>query len=310
MENFEELTNWALAQRKINLRFENLTYIKDWLPGYFDVRAICADSGVEIVGRSVAETDERAVGKSLIEMFERITLHRSKSKSLSGIAAHFDEDQAIINAALEAIERDAVLAHFNDGIPYKLQNLQPTDKAFGFFLDKCRERNVSVSIYRAESLFQQCEVLICVAKRSDGKGVEKYIFGFGSAQSRESAATKAILECVQNFPLLFSSRPVQAVSLTEFRSLSSWQPIHHGLLGLDPDYVRQIRHLFPDAQMDGPDFREKRPFRLDDFDVRKLKIPDILEDLRDRMSVVQVSHRDLIEYDCGFKPNSLPHFIG
>lgn len=320
MENFNELIGWALSNRhSLGLRFENMQYISEWLPGAFDIRALSARRD-GCIGRSVAHKDEVAVGTALMELIERITIAGSKSVFLSGIAAHFVRERAVLGAALEALERDAVLSHLRLNEPFYPLGLELLDRVVSNapFSDQSRKRRVAWRLHRAESLFLDCETIICTARTTMDEGKEKVIFGFGSAHGIDReyiAASKALRECIQNVPLLLGHTCDEAVSLATFRSMSSWQPIHHGLLGLDPEYAKRVSEFFPDHPISGSyQGRERREFRLEEFDIQFLELANELRELRGHISVSQVSHTDLMQYYVGLDPyggeNSLPHFIG
>jgi len=286
MEDFKGLIDWAISQRQsIKLTLQNMTYISNWLTGYHDIRAT-SDLAPGLIGRSVASRDISAVGKALMELVERITHYYSNCSSLSGCAAHFNAEAASLTAALELIERDAVLVHFTQNEPFHPENFEiliPIIKSADF-INKSKLRNIHWNLYRAESFYSNCCVMICTAKLVERNGTEKIIFGFGAAtgiNASTDAAAKALLECVQNLPILLSEVTYNSVSFNTFLSLKTVKPEHHGFLGLDGEYVKRIKHYFPTAKR--PKFRkETTKFKLSDFTFHFIGLPGVDPEKPDR----------------------------
>ena len=100
-----------LGSRPIGFRFSKVI-----------TNIIAVLGGREIIATGEANDSETAMAKSLSELIERSALlkfgSQYEAKTSNGWAAHPNRNQAQLNATLELIERDAVLAQWYTKTPF------------------------------------------------------------------------------------------------------------------------------------------------------------------------------------------------
>jgi hypothetical protein len=322
MADIGRITSWLLKnKKKFNIEIESIRSTQKYIENLADIRVSAVIGGYEVVGRSVSDTAERALAISTCEFIERLLVHELNLYPGSGVAIHHDPEIAATNAAYELIERDAVLVHFIAGIPYSRipssQDFYPAEACL--LREKLTEKQIYLEFYEARNCSENLHVVICRAKRND-----RQIFGFGSSNALTLAMTKALRETIQNLHLLIEKHNSSKTTLSRFEILKDLNPIHHGFLGLDPDYTNYIEPLFSNKPHKYSEFSKNASIRVETYSEHK-----ILQELN--LQLVKAQSEDLQKYFLGktepnkinigrfraFDPmfseqnlNRMPHFIG
>lgn len=160
------------------------------------IRSVVAHLGEnKIVVCGEAETSDLAEAKAFSELMERSALisfaKQFKAHTSNGWAAHPDEEQARLNAILELVERDAVLAQWYSSTPFLeiLQEQLPDDI----------ERWAADELSRSE--FPKLSILIstkglgpsvtCIFQNDKGHGVSAHSTKISLEESIKSAIAEA-----------------------------------------------------------------------------------------------------------------------
>jgi len=323
MADYLRVISWLLRNRKrYGIEVEEIQSTKHFLGQLHDLRVSAQLDGQEIVGRSVAESPEKALFIATCEFIERYIVHEFDLYPGSGIAIHSNPVMAATNAAYELKERDAILVHLFMGIPFKRIPLQSSEPDFGIsklnnFLES---HNTKIEIF--SSLLDRAPpfITLCRAKNSQCR----QIFGFGSDITFELSIRKSFFELIQNLPVILDMEFKTRTSLASFQSKELFQPSDHGFLALDSNYSKIIEHLFSDEPLVFDGSCQPENFTFQTF-VSKTLGSDLglhlvrarSEDLQDyfvgKTELKKINLRRISTIDPSFDHRHLqliPHFIG
>lgn len=234
MANQRKLTDWILKnQDELDLQVTELTWIKDFYPGWCDLEVTLSINDIRVTGRGADLNDEIALGKATCEAIERYVC-QSYGISSAGVAGHFDKAIAAQNAEQEFVERALLSFHISSGIPLKTvssdeiiicdENGAKTKATFNLF---------QMTPYRDLTAF-----LCLVEGVSTGAGFGG-ILGLGCNRHPGKAEQKARLECLRNVTAQQDQR-FKPLSRNEFRQIQSPTPEDRQRLLFDSSYCTQL----------------------------------------------------------------------
>ena len=245
MNSFDD---WVLKNfEKISLEIHDLSWVHDFFPELSDFSSEIKWNGRTYIGRSTREK-ESAVRVSLIEAIERAVCIGNQIETTNGVAAHFSQDRARLNARNELLERDLFLSHFITQTPFRrIGNVSvPNLRQSMNFIEKADD-SVAFFKMRPSNLGQGFLCVISGSKRWGG------IIGlsFGD-DSEENLIFKAFLEAFRQYWHLSDIQGLtQSLSIEEFLRQEKWTFDDHRRLALNVAYFDQIRDLFSDDDKAG-----------------------------------------------------------
>ena len=197
------LADWAVENAdKLKLEATKVTWVDDWLPGFFDYQAKITVSGHTYFGRGIASTSVLAFTKAVAEALER-----AESAQLDepwATAAHCTLAEAQANAYFELLGIDRAICHHYTG--RRLRNL-PLEAAGGNFphnqLSEMLRRNgleLNMAEFRPAADAKIIGVFVNSARKSHVKG---FIKGYGVSPDLKTSISNAIVECMRNVTAVF-----------------------------------------------------------------------------------------------------------
>ena len=221
MDNIKKLKHWIADHAEtLKLQVERMHWVDDWFPGYFDFSLSAKVDGQTFTGRGIADDEDTALLKAFSEMVERVYCFYHKIGS-NGVATHPDGEQAIFNAKKELIERDAVLCHTLTNTPF----FPALAYEYHSIADHLAKRGVSLNLALAHSSISDLSVVVCTAS---GAGIPGQLFGCGCNSDEQSAALKAIFECMINtVAILDGHDKILPLKLSDFTQMQVQGPDEH-----------------------------------------------------------------------------------
>ncbi len=243
MAHTEKLGRWLIDNSDaINLQVQRSLWVREWLPGFFDVGVQIEVASKIFKGRGFAENEDLAFLKAGAEAIERAICNEYKIRS-NGVAVHTGEDAAKLGAKLELIERDLILAHhFCGARPLKILDLDSRKVDFKKIRSQLRDQEIWVELYEL-SASPEIRAVHCVATDSKNQSRFGSIMGSSCTIDLESCCIKALSECLINVVAWLSGGNTQALTLAEFNSKSSHEPVDHSALYLHPESKTFLDYL-------------------------------------------------------------------
>ncbi len=206
MENFHKIAFWAAHNKlTLNTRFERLTYVNEWLPGYFDFSAKIESNNRKYVGRSISQNSNESIGIALVEAIERMHFDQKIQLGINGTAAHFDPILAQEAAKMELIERDFFLCHHLLKIPFQRGQLDLSflpEITLLSLQTKMKEHSIDLSVLYSKSGPYCLSVSLA---RFHNHANKPFVRGFGLSQDAATAAKKSFFEIIRNISFISSS---------------------------------------------------------------------------------------------------------
>lgn len=231
MASKEKLAKWLFDNRKqLQLKALLGEWVKDWLPGFEDIRVQIQLGGKAYEGRGIAADQDKAFLIAGAEAIERAYCDNLGINS-NGVALHTHEEDAKLNAKLELLERDGFLCHFLTRTPFaSLDTPSGTDIDFERIKDRLQKHGVEIVLKRAAISYPK--IVLCIARKTVGENPFNCILGLGSHDDLKVSATKAITECLSNAVWMLESSDTQSIDTETFKSKRNHTSIDHQMLYL------------------------------------------------------------------------------
>ena len=259
-----QFVDWlSKNHQKIHLMVNDLNWIGDFFPGYFDVEASISIGEKPFLGRGQSDVSrEVAVEKAITEAIERAVLQATfpeawnsdlamsslvcEEMTTSGFSLHTDEEAAIWSATLELIERDLFFCHYLTGQPFEACDQHTAnDSLFIKAQEQLAPQGVELKLGQLHaSAHFSCH--ICTAFGGNGTAGRDFgvILGMGCASDAVSAVNKAVLECVPNVVAHIKGYHTRVLSLDDFLALNRFGPLDHLALGKNRENDDYMQRLF------------------------------------------------------------------
>ena len=204
MADFTKITSWAIKNTaRFNVSLVKLSWVDEWLPGFFDYRAKVKIGKDVYAGRGIDIKEDIACDKALAEAFERAAL--SNMSSPWATAAYPDYAGASERAYRELVCIDRVLCHHFCRKKFKLLDTEilSTPKIasarleiflakHGLKLELCELRPVTDAKVAAAFIWSERSHRV--------KGI---VSGFGCETTLADAALHALIECLRTAVAVF-----------------------------------------------------------------------------------------------------------
>lgn len=285
--------NWIKENHKnLDLRINDLNWIKDYFPNYYDVVASITVNDIKFIGRGFSEISrDVADTKAITESIERalaktITESESdndrtadstpkKSWTSSGFALHPDENAAILGASLELIERDLFLCHYLTNTPFcdVSTNSITEGTLYNSIKDRFADDGIEIKLGELfSSSYFSCYICVCFGDKSQSKDPFGVIIGLGCEKDPIQAINKAVLEAMPNLVGHLKGHHIQLLNLKEFLALPSIAPLDHLALSKSVDNSQYMRSLFSGKKRD-TDNKKQLELLFADMKVKELELP-------------------------------------
>lgn len=241
----DHFSQWVLGNaKKLNLKIENLTWIEDFFPNFFDVAVSIEINDKIFEGRGNGDSRDLSLKKAMVESIER-AICLDYAKTTNGIAAHTDNRMAELNARNELLERDLFLNHFYTNTPFiRLEtNLNSIPESVHNFLKKNQDK---IGIWKMLST-NLGQGYVCSISSAQGKWGCILGLAFGQ-QSEVELITKSLFEAFRQYTHLVTKNLLHDNhNIDQFLNLRGWIFDDHKKLALNPEYYKKIEFLFPEA---------------------------------------------------------------
>ena len=210
MADFSKVTAWAVKNTaRFDISIIKLSWIDEWLPGYFDYRAKLKIGKDVYAGRGIDVKEDIACDKALAEMLERAAV--SNVPAPWATAAYPGYPGAAERAYRELVCIDRVLCHhfckkrfkpvditaLNGGIsPNRLKSVL---SKHGLNLELCELQPVLDASVVAAFIWSE--------RSHQVKGI---VSGFGCEKKLADAASHALIECLRTAVVVFCGNLVPA----------------------------------------------------------------------------------------------------
>lgn len=226
MASKEKLAEWLFDNRKqLQLKALLGEWVKDWLPGFEDIRMQLQINGKTYEGSGIATDQDKAFLIAGAEAIERAYCDNLGINS-SGVALHTIEEKAKLNAKLELIERDGFLCHFLTKTPFADLNT-PSNLDIDFEQVKNRLETQGVEISLKKIVYSFPQIVLCIARKMKGPNPFNCILGLGSHENISLSTTKAITECLSNVVWMLNTQDNNTLSHEEFKNKANHFSIDH-----------------------------------------------------------------------------------
>lgn len=228
------LTDWILRNdERFDLRVQELTWIRNVFPGWYDLQVSISVFGEKFLGRGSDKNSNVALGKAFCEAVERSVCFRHGISSL-GVAGHWKGELAGENARLEWIER----ASFAHQIENRLA-LEPIAHTEPEVLDRYRAIGIAIDFFRIVSPVNT-PVVLCLADGAQATPTFGGIMGLGASADLEAAKRKALFECLRSLEFFLHTKSA-SLGEEEFRRIEKPTAQDRQALIRDLDYFRLLR---------------------------------------------------------------------
>lgn len=218
----ERLSDWALKNSsKFSLKVSRYSWVKEWLPGFFDYSVEIFVEDRKFRGRGIDRVEEVAFEKAVAEAIERCSVTLSDLSNLWATAAYPTLEGARERAYCELLGIDRVLCHHFCKV--KMQNI-PEEAISGFDWARLKKlyvtKGLSIDLYG----LRPAQDAMSVCAISAGGRVPGFVAGFGTSKTIASAALTAVFECVRTAAVCFFSdyRPKNPISELKRRGEPMW----------------------------------------------------------------------------------------
>lgn len=231
MASKEKLAQWLFDNRnQLQLKTLLATWVKDWIPGFHDIRVQLEVDGKSYTGRGIATDQDQAFLTAGAEAIERAYCDSLGIHS-NGVALHTSEENAKLNAKMELLERDGILCHFLTKTPFA--NLEATSRInIDFEQIKNRLKNLGVEIALKKVISSYPQIVLCIARKTEGENPFSCILGLGSHENINVSITKAITECLSNVVWRLENKNVKTINIENFKNKSHHNSMDHQMLFL------------------------------------------------------------------------------
>lgn len=214
MAHQHQLTQWILSnQNALDLRVRELTWIHSVFPGMVDLSVTIMLEGKSVRGRGIDQQEDQALGKAVCEAIERfLCLHYGIPST--GVAGHYDAQEAKNNAKLEWIERSSLFLHVKKGTSLTALSSEVTDVIW-------RGQSAKAGLHTFQMTAPQgYSAIVCLVEGVSTSAGFGGILGLGCDYIHDRAILKAKLECLRSVALL-QDRPPLPISFADFRKIEN-----------------------------------------------------------------------------------------
>ena len=176
------ILDWLLNNKQqLKLKGTKLTWVDEWLPGYFDYGIEVEIDGEKYEGRGTDLNEELAFIKGAVEAFEKAVFKNNKLK-IGGFSGHKNQELADIKAKLELIERDSFMCHYLTKTPFK-QIREDEEKIEDIPImnikTKLKGLGINLNIYQMNTAIKGIYACACISEGINYKKPFGVITGLG-----------------------------------------------------------------------------------------------------------------------------------
>ncbi|MBT4762891.1 MAG: hypothetical protein HOO06_14450 [Bdellovibrionaceae bacterium] len=264
MENQKKLNRWLLDHHKeLGLKATQVTWVKEWLPGFYDFQVSLSINNKTHIGRGLAENMDLAFTKAGAEAIERAICVENSIGSC-GVAVHTYLEKAQLNAKNELIERDRFFCHYLTKTPFQKINIELAKINLEYILAKLNSYGVDLQFFKMTSL-NKTKSVVCISK-----GISSgLVLGLGASENIDIAAKKAFTECLTN-TVAAINQLIEPLSLDDFYSKQIVEPDdHRRLYSSTSKLIEQNSWIYKDKnnrdniKKQNPEFAEESSFKYE-----------------------------------------------
>jgi len=204
MENSSLIVDWVLQNsRGLGLTVQKVTWIDEWLPGYFDYHVEVSVGGHIHKGRGTDSSEQLAFVKAAAEALERAACYSLDNPW--GTAAHSDPKEAERRAYAELLGMDRALCHHyckTKGAPVALEELKSV-LPVNTLVKQLARHGLTMSLCELRPAKDARVFSAYGWALKEFPGFPGVISGFGTSDIWQDAARQAVLECLRKFLALF-----------------------------------------------------------------------------------------------------------
>ncbi|USN48522.1 MAG: YcaO-like family protein [Pseudobdellovibrionaceae bacterium] len=232
---------WVLSHADdLNLKVQEATWTKDWVPGYYSLHSNIKIGSQNILGHGLAKSQDLAFVKSAAEAIERAYCIENGIHT-NGVAAFTDIEGAKTHAANELKERDAFLCHYLTNFPF-VRKLEI--HSFDLAIEKLKENNIKITALQMKTPPNENGV-VCLATPINNNHNFSSIIGLGYSDNLQCSLDKAFLECLESTVAYIYEGKNENI---ETNTLTT--PLDHKKLFLTPKYKNDILELIENVNPD------------------------------------------------------------
>ena len=198
------VVDWAIANAsKLNLEATKVTWVDEWLPGYFDYQVKIIIDGQVYLGRGIDSNEDIAFAKSVAEGLERAAA--SALKDPWATAAYPDFHGARERAYFELLGIDRVLCHHYCRRRSRVLEQEVVGTSFPArrFFEMLRKNRLEITLLELTPSSDAKVAGAFVSSIDPESPIKGFVKGYGVEKTLEEAVSHAVIECMRNSVAVF-----------------------------------------------------------------------------------------------------------
>ena len=198
------IVEWTIENSsRLNLEVTRVTWVDEWLPGYFDYQVRIAACGKTYTGRGIDAVEDLAFAKAVAEALERAAT--CGLRDCWATAAYPDLFGAKERAYSELLGIDKVLCHHYCRRRVRILGQEALGTSFPIkpFLKMLKKNRLEVTVLELTPSLDARVAGVFVSSLDPACAIKGFVKGYGVEKTLESAVIHALIECMRNSVTVF-----------------------------------------------------------------------------------------------------------
>lgn len=261
MENSKKIIDWTLKNRN-HFKLEVIYYrgLEKYFPDLFDIGLSIEHEGKKFKGRGSDKDETVAYLKAFSECIERIATFHYKLDTTNGLAAHYNIENAKVNAFNELIERDSFMCHFLLRSNFNRLSYESRFKQ----LDKTGIKIEYFEMCRTDSIV----AILVLATGSSASPAFGLLSGTACDKTENKAIAHAEIEMLRNLDHILECQKVDDITIENFNQIEYAELDDHGKLSKNVKYAKEYASGLKREPIDLSTTYCKDDFQFEEIDLR------------------------------------------
>lgn len=198
------IVEWTIENSsRLNLEVTRVTWVDEWLPGYYDYQVKITAGRKTYIGRGIDAVENLAFAKAAAEALERAATYGLKA--CWATAAYPDLPEAKERAYSELLGIDRVLCHHYCRRGVRVLGREALGASFPLkpFFKMLQKNRLELTILELTPSIDAKVAGVFVSSLDPACTVKGFVKGYGVEKTLESAVIHAIIECMRNSVTVF-----------------------------------------------------------------------------------------------------------
>lgn len=210
MASISKIADWAISNsQRLDLKATRLTWVEEWLPGFFDYRVFIRFQGEEYRGRGISRDEQTAFVKAFAEAIERASTANLDYPWAT--AAYPDYPEAMSKAYRELVGIDRMLCHHFCRKPAQVVSLQSTKDILPLkpLIKMLRKYRLEIVLCEMRPVSDAKVAAAFIWSTDDNNIYQGTISGTGCEIKFVDAAAQAVIEALREGVAIFVGKVEQ-----------------------------------------------------------------------------------------------------